>query len=139
MPRAHVIALAKLAGADEFISKLPRGYDTIVEERGSNLSGGQRQRLAIARALSMNPRILIFDEATSALDYESERQIQNNMRLICQGRTVVIIAHRLAAVRHCDRIITIENGHIVEDGTHVSLIEKANGFYADLWQAQAVS
>lgn len=139
MPRAHVIALAKLAGADEFISKLPRGYDTIVEERGSNLSGGQRQRLAIARALSMNPRILIFDEATSALDYESERQIQNNMRLICQGRTVVIIAHRLAAVRHCDRIITIQNGQIVEDGTHTSLIEKKHGFYADLWQAQAVS
>ena len=139
MPRAHVIALAKLAGADEFISKLPRGYDTIVEERGSNLSGGQRQRLAIARALSMNPRILIFDEATSALDYESERQIQNNMRLICQGRTVIIIAHRLAAVRHCDRIITIESGHIVEDGTHATLIDKKQGFYANLWQAQAVS
>ena len=138
MPRAHVIALAKLAGADEFISKLPRGYDTIIEERGSNLSGGQRQRLAIARALSMNPRILIFDEATSALDYESERLIQNNMRLICQGRTVIIIAHRLAAVRHCDRIITIENGHVTEDGNHTDLIAK-NGFYKNLWQAQAVS
>lgn len=138
MPRAHVIALAKLAGADEFISKLPRGYDTIVEERGSNLSGGQRQRLAIARALSMNPRILIFDEATSALDYESEQQIQNNMRLISQGRTVIIIAHRLAAVRHCDRIITVDNGHIIEDGTHASLIEQS-GFYSKLWQAQAVS
>ena len=139
MPRTHVIALAKLAGADEFIVQLPRGYDTIVEERGSNLSGGQRQRLAIARALAMNPRILIFDEATSALDYESERQIQNNMRLICQGRTVIIIAHRLAAVRHCDRIITIDKGQIVEDGSHASLIAKQGGFYSNLWEAQAIA
>ena len=139
MPRTHVIALAKLAGADEFIVQLPRGYDTIVEERGSNLSGGQRQRLAIARALAMNPRILIFDEATSALDYESERQIQNNMRLICQGRTVIIIAHRLAAVRHCDRIITIDKGQIVQDGSHASLIAKQGGFYSNLWEAQAIA
>ena len=93
MPRAQVIRVARLAGADEFIAKLPQGYDTKIEERGANLSGGQRQRLAIARALATNPRILIFDEATSALDYESERIIQTNMNSIVQDRTVVIIAH----------------------------------------------
>ena len=96
---------ARLAGADEFIAQLPQGYDTLIEERGANLSGGQRQRIAIARALATNPRILIFDEATSALDYESERIIQNNMRAIARGRTVLIIAHRLAAVRPCTRIV----------------------------------
>jgi subfamily B ATP-binding cassette protein HlyB/CyaB len=113
MARGQVIAVARLAGADEFISKLPLGYDTQIEERGANLSGGQRQRIAIARALATAPRILIFDEATSALDYESERTIQANMREIVRGRTVIIIAHRLAAVRRCDRIIAIEDGAIV--------------------------
>ena len=94
-----VMQAARLAGADEFIAQLPQGYDTMIEERGANLSGGQRQRIAIARALVTNPRILIFDEATSALDYESERIVQGNMRAIVRGRTVIIIAHRLAAVR----------------------------------------
>jgi len=103
MPRAQVMTVARLAGADEFIDKLPQGYDTMIEERGANLSGGQRQRIAIARALAPNPPILIFDEATSALDYESERIIQHNMRQIVRNRTVFIIAHRLAAVRDCDR------------------------------------
>jgi subfamily B ATP-binding cassette protein HlyB/CyaB len=137
MPRGQVIAVARLAGADEFIAKLPLGYDSPIEERGANLSGGQRQRIAIARALATWPRILIFDEATSALDYESERTIQNNMREIVRGRTVIIIAHRLAAVRHCDRIIAIENGTIVEEGTHESLLARANSVYARLWQIQA--
>jgi subfamily B ATP-binding cassette protein HlyB/CyaB len=137
MPRGQVIAVARLAGADEFISKMPLGYDSPIEERGANLSGGQRQRIAIARALATWPRILIFDEATSALDYESERTIQNNMREIVRGRTVIIIAHRLAAVRHCDRIIAIENGSIVEEGTHESLLARAGSVYGRLWQIQA--
>jgi ATP-binding cassette, subfamily B, bacterial HlyB/CyaB len=132
----RVIAAAKLAGAHEFILELPEGYDTIVGERGASLSGGQRQRVAIARALIVNPRILILDEATSALDYESERIIQDNMRRIAQGRTVLIIAHRLSAVSMADRIITIERGRIVEDGRHDELI-RAGGRYATLHRMQA--
>jgi ATP-binding cassette, subfamily B, bacterial HlyB/CyaB len=137
LPRAQVITVARLAGADEFIARLPMGYDTIIEERGANLSGGQRQRLAIARALATQPRILILDEATSALDYESERIIQVNMRQIVQGRTVIIIAHRLAAVRKCDRIIALDQGRIVEDGTHAELLAKPDSIYGRLWRIQA--
>ncbi len=136
MTRAQVIRVAELAGADEFISRLPNGYDAKIEERGANLSGGQRQRLAIARALATNPRILILDEATSALDYESERIIQDNMDRIVQGRTVIIIAHRLAAVRNCDRIVGMTNGEIVEVGTHNQLLRRRGGLYAHLWSLQ---
>jgi ATP-binding cassette, subfamily B, bacterial HlyB/CyaB len=136
MAMARVIAAAELAGAHEFILGLPDGYDTIVGERGASLSGGQRQRIAIARALVTNPRILIFDEATSALDYESENIIQRNMRRIATGRTVLIIAHRLSAVRHADRILTIEAGRLVEDGSHDELMARA-GRYAKLHQLQA--
>src|SRR5262249_58901742 len=118
VPTERVVVAAKLAGAHEFILELPEGYDTIVGERGSSLSGGQKQRIAIARSLLTDPRILIFDEATSALDYESERLIQNNMAEITKGRTVVIIAHRLSTLRYTNRIITIERGRVVEDGTH---------------------
>jgi subfamily B ATP-binding cassette protein HlyB/CyaB len=131
----QVVHAAKLAGAHEFIVDLPEGYDNPVGEQGCNLSGGQRQRLAIARALISNPRILIFDEATSALDYESERVIQNNMAAICRGRTVFIIAHRLSTVRHCDRIIVMDKGRIVEAGTHNELLEQ-NGYYKKLQSYQ---
>ncbi len=135
MSMERVIAAARLAGAHEFILALPEGYDTIIGERGGTLSGGQRQRIGIARALVHNPRILIFDEATSALDYESESAIQANMRKISAGRTVLIIAHRLSTVRGCDRIITIEEGRVIEDGTHDELLNRA-GRYAMLHQAQ---
>jgi subfamily B ATP-binding cassette protein HlyB/CyaB len=135
LPIERVIAAAKLAGAHEFILEMPDGYDTIVDEQGSNLSGGQRQRIAIARALVMNPKILIFDEATSALDYESERIIQENMSSICKGRTVFVIAHRLSTIRACNRIIVMDKGKIVEEGNHVQLMER-RGHYARLHSYQ---
>jgi len=136
MPLEQVVQAAKLAGAHDFILQLPEGYDTQIGERGGTLSGGQRQRIAIARALVTNPRILIFDEATSALDLESEQAIQRNMRWISQNRTVLIIAHRLSTVRQCDRIITIEQGQVVEDGLHEVLI-RGGGRYAALHRVQS--
>ena len=136
MPIEQIIAAAQMAGAHDFILELPNGYDTVVGERGSSLSGGPRQRLAIARALVTNPRILIFDEATSALDYESERIIQQNMPRLAEGRTVFIIAHRLSTVRRSDRLITIDRGRLVEDGTHDDLV-RAGGRYASLYRLQA--
>ena len=105
-------------------------------EHGTGLSGGQRQRIAIARALLSNPRILIFDEATSALDYESERIIQDNMQTICQGRTVLIIAHRLSAVRDAHRIVVMDQGAIVEQGTHAELLGQSEGHFARLHRLQ---
>jgi ATP-binding cassette subfamily B protein RtxB len=130
-----VVAVARLAGAHDFFLALPRGYDTILSEGGTSLSGGQRQRIAIARALMGAPRLLIFDEATSALDDESQEIIQRNMAEIARGRTVIIIAHRLSTVRHCDRIITIEQGEITESGSHQQLLS-AQGCYARLWALQ---
>jgi subfamily B ATP-binding cassette protein HlyB/CyaB len=135
MPLEAVIHAARLAGAHDFISDMPEGYDTRVGEHGSNLSGGQRQRLAIARALVTHPRILIFDEATSALDFETERIIQNNMQDICRGRTVIIIAHRLSSVRHADHIVAMDKGRIVERGGHDQLLEQG-GYYAHLVSLQ---
>ncbi len=131
MPMERVVAAAQQAGAHAFILELPEGYDTLVGEQGSSLSGGQRQHIAIARALVTSPRILIFDEATRALDYESEHIIQQNMRQICKERTVFIIAHRLSAVRDANRIIVIDKGRIVEQGSHQQLLQQA-GIYAQL-------
>ncbi len=131
----EIIRAARLAGAHEFILELKEGYDTKVGERGDSLSGGQRQRVAIARALLANPPILIFDEATSALDYESERIIFNNMEAIGAGRTMMIIAHRLSAVRRCDKIIVIDKGEIVESGSHDQLMA-LGGLYRYLHDQQ---
>lgn len=131
-----VIWAATLAGAHDFIVELPQGYDTILGENGSGLSGGQRQRVAIARALINDPKILIFDEATSALDYESERIIQDNMQEICKNRTVLIIAHRLSAVRIANRIIAMDHGEIVESGTHNELMAINDGYYRYLHSFQ---
>lgn len=130
-----VIGAAKLAGAHDFILELGEGYDTQIEERGMNLSGGQRQRIAIARALVTSPRILIFDEATSALDAESEEVIQKNMASIVKGRTTFIIAHRMSALRDCTRIIAMDGGHIVEDGTPKELLA-LNGLFRSLYDKQ---
>ena len=135
-PLEAVMQAARLAGAHEFITELPEGYDTLVGEHGTGLSGGQRQRIAIARALLTNPRILIFDEATSALDYESEHIIQKNMRAICQNRTVIIIAHRLSAVRQSNRILVMERGQIIEAGHHDMLMQRENGAYRRLYNLQ---
>jgi ATP-binding cassette subfamily B protein RtxE len=136
LTQEQVIHAAKLAGAHEFITGMPQGYESMVGEKGGNLSGGQRQRIAIARALVNDPRILVFDEATSALDYESESIIINNMTEICRGRTVIMIAHRLNSLRTCNRILVMEKGTILEEGTHLSLVE-SNGRYATLWQLQS--
>lgn len=136
VPLETVMHAASMAGAHEFILELPEGYDTMVGEHGTSLSGGQRQRIAIARALIGNPRILIFDEATSALDYESERIIQQNMQSICAGRTVIIIAHRLSAVRDANRILVVDRGQIVEQGNHAELLAHQAGHYSRLHRMQ---
>lgn len=135
-PLEAVMQAGKMAGAHDFILELPEGYDTVVGEHGASLSGGQRQRVAIARALIGHPRILIFDEATSALDYESERIIQQNMQAICKGRTVIIIAHRLSAVRDANRIVVMDRGQIVEQGTHSELLAHQAGHYSRLHRLQ---
>jgi ATP-binding cassette subfamily B protein len=131
----RIEAAAQLAEAHEFITALPQGYDTIVGERGQKLSGGQRQRLAIARAILKDPPILLLDEATSAVDNETEAAIQRSLQHITRGRTTIAIAHRLSTVRHADEIYVMEQGRIVESGTHDSLVE-AGGMYAALWRVQ---
>ncbi len=138
MPNAsdeEIFAAARLAGADDFIQEMPQKYDTFVGERGSLLSGGQRQRVSIARALLLDPRILIFDEATSALDTESEQLILKNIEEIAKGRTLLMIAHRLSTVKHCDAIIAMDHGRIMEVGTHQQLMER-RGYYYHLYASQ---
>lgn len=138
MPSAsaeQIIQAAKTVGAHEFITQLPNGYDTIIGDKGIGLSGGQKQRIAIARAILANPRILIFDEATSALDYESESIIQKNLKNICKGRTVIIIAHRLSTLKSAEKIMVIDKGTLVEYDTHENLL-KNKGLYSYLFHKQ---
>ncbi|WP_319799096.1 peptidase domain-containing ABC transporter [Nitrobacter sp.] len=132
---AEVVQAAQLAGADEFIERLPRGFDTMLEENASNLSGGQKQRLAIARALIVNPRVLILDEATSALDSESEMIIRKNLRRIAAGRTVIIVSHRLSMLSEADAILVIDRGRVVDIDRHDSLLMKCS-MYRHLWNQQ---
>lgn len=134
----EIEAAAKMANADEFIRKLPGGYDTFVGERGVKLSGGQRQRIGIARALLANPRILIFDEATSNLDSYSEKLIQEAMDRISKDRTMVIIAHRLSTIKKAHQIVVIEEGRVVEKGNHLELSRKKGGLYSKLHNLQAM-
>lgn len=133
----EVIEAAKKAHAHEFISKLPEGYNTLVGERGIKLSGGERQRVAIARAILKNAPILVLDEATSALDSESERLIQDALNILMENKTVIVIAHRLSTIQHMDRILVIDNGRVVEDGNHKTLLENQKSLYAKLWNLQA--
>jgi ATP-binding cassette subfamily B protein len=132
----EIVAIAKLARADEFIRKLPHGYQTYVGERGIKLSSGQKQRIAIARALLKTAPILVLDEATSALDSESEKYIQEGLLELLKNKTAIVIAHRLSTIRQLDRIIVLDDGKIVQDGTHATLIHK-KGMYAKLWRHQS--
>ncbi|MCX7981285.1 MAG: lipid A export permease/ATP-binding protein MsbA [Syntrophales bacterium] len=125
----EIINAAKAANAHDFIMQLPEGYDTVIGEQGAKLSGGERQRISIARALIKNPPILILDEATSSLDTEAEAEVQSALEKLMEGRTTILIAHRLSTVRNADRIIVISDGRIVEEGTHESLIEKRGEYY----------
>lgn len=133
----EVLKAAHLANCDDFIDKLPNGYETFVGERGVKLSGGERQRVAIARAILKNSPILILDEATSSLDSHSESLIQDALHKLIQGKTTIVIAHRLSTIREMDRIIVIEKGKIIEDGTHENLIKEESGLYKKLWDLQA--
>ena len=135
-PLEEVVTAAKKAGAHEFILELKDGYDTVLAEGGASLSGGQRQRIAIARSLITDPSVLIFDEATSALDDHSQAIIKENMRLIQQGRTVILIAHRLSTVKDCDCIFVLDKGQIVEAGNHNQLLARPDSAYRQLWQLQ---
>src|SRR5262249_28400343 len=129
----EILFAARMAGATEFIDRLPQGLDTMLVENGANLSGGQKQRLAIARALMPKPRILIFDEATSSLDPESEAIVQDNLAAIARGRTLIIITHRLSSLVNADAILIMEKARIVDHGRHADLVSRP-GIYQDLWR-----
>lgn len=124
-----------MAGAEEFIERLPQAYETLVEENGSNFSGGQRQRVAIARALLMRPRLLIFDEATSALDPESEAIVQDHLNEIARGRTMIIVSHRLSSLAHADSILVLEQGCVIDFAPHAELLQRCEP-YRRLWKQQ---
>lgn len=136
--RAEIEEAARQANAHEFIAALPQGYDTLVGERGVKLSGGERQRVAIARAFLADAPILIFDEATSSLDSESEVLIQQAMERLMRGRTTLVVAHRLSTVRALDRLLVLEHGRVVEEGTHDALVRRDNGLYRRLFERQAL-
>jgi ATP-binding cassette subfamily B protein len=135
---AEIRRAAQLASAHDFIEALPKGYATLVGERGIKLSGGERQRIAIARAFLADAPILILDEATSSLDSESEMLIQQAMERLMEGRTTLVVAHRLSTVRSLDRLLVFEHGHIAEEGTHASLIRRSSGIYRGLFERQAL-
>lgn len=132
---AQILDAAKLAEAHEFISRLPQGYDTMIGERGQKLSGGQRQRLSLARAIIKNPDILVLDEATSAVDNETEAAIQRSLTKVTKDRTTIIIAHRLSTIVHADTIYVLEQGHLVEKGTHTELLKNRQQYH-HFWNVQ---
>lgn len=134
----EIVAAAKAANADHFIRTLPDGYDTVLNEEASNISQGQKQLLTIARAILANPSILILDEATSSVDTRTEVQIQKAMDYLMKGRTSFVIAHRLSTIRDADLILVMNNGSVIEKGTHQELLDKG-GFYADLYNSQFTS
>jgi len=136
--RQEIMEAARLASAHEFIEALPKGYETLVGERGVKLSGGERQRVAIARAFLADSPVLIFDEATSSLDSESEQLIQRAMERLMVGRTTIVIAHRLSTVRSLDRLLVFEKGTIAEEGTHEALVNREGGIYRRLFEKQAL-
>jgi ATP-binding cassette subfamily B protein len=139
--REDIVAAARAAHAHDFILRMPQGYDSLVGERGQGLSGGERQRISIARALLINPRILILDEATSAVDTETEKEIQRALDNLVRGRTTIAIAHRLSTLRKADRLVVMDKGVVVEEGTHEALIETQGAYWrpyeAQQRQAQA--